>query len=533
MPIRPTLTLGLVLAVGSLAGGVAAAPVCLAAPEQTEDPLADWTKRWDKTLKDAASAYIKVAKKYDEKLEASAAYTRRFALRYTPDDEELRKFLGYNKAPLTDAPDKWRWMRDDIRRDQINAMADLADPKGTKYQSDLTAAHKSVQGWFAALAKKATEAGAAKDANAAAEWPKKAAMAWERVLEVEDIPANKLAEEAHKALNHPKYEGKYVTPFKRQYMKAREERKQAGQKHANLVVKADPVEPDGTFASSGLKGAGAKAPHMTINTTYAKEIATKLAQDTEKGLVDLVEMYGFPDAIKERIGLTKINVVKDELEWKTLLTKGAEWKEAEVQKYIDHHMGGTNTNKGDYAQHSSGGVDSEDFVMALTVNNATRTAQGSARADLGSSVQEGIEQWLLFSMGYDVTKRVLGTALTTWGTFGRYGEAVEPKPGEDKWVELARRLVITDDDIPLQKLPKLKLEENDFGGPQTIKGWAFLQFVFEKDPERAKKFIWNALANGTAQAVATVYPDNEDDPNPEKSMEKLDAEYREWIVKGW
>ena len=533
MKIRFAVPLGLVLLLGAQSSEVAVAPPCAASPDQAEDPLADWTKRWDKALKDSATDYVKLAKKYDDKLEATAAYTRRFALRYTPDDDELRKFLGYIKEPVPGTPDKLNWVRNDIRRDQINAMSDLSDPKTTKYGKELGDAGKKVQNVFAGLAKKAAENGAAKDANAAADWPKKAAAAWERVLEVEDLPTNKLSEEAHKSLNHPKYEGKYVTPFKRQYMKARDERKQLGQKHANFSVKVDACEPDGTFTSAGLSGGGAKAPHMAINTTHGKDVAIKLAQDCEKGLNDVCEIYGFPDAIKERIGLSKINIVKDEAEWRQLLVKGAGWRDAEVQRYVDAHMGGTGTGRGDYAAHSSGGADSEDMCMALTVNNATRTAMGAARADLGSSVQEGIDEWILYSIGYDVTKRVLGTALTTWGAFGRYGEAVEPRPGEDKWVELARRLVVTDDDVPLKVLPTLKLDEKDFGGPQTIKGWAFLQFVFEKDPEKAKKFIWNALANGTAQAVATVYPDNEDSPTPEKSMANLDAEYREWILKAW
>lgn len=538
MAIRLTVPLALVLVLGVQTGGIAVAPHCDAAPEQ-EDPVAEWTKRWEKALKDAANSYVKVAKKYDDKLEATAAYTRRFALRYAPDDDDLRKFLGYEKQPLTDSPEKTAWVRNDIRRDQINAMSDLADPKTTKYAADLSAAHKSVANAFVGLAKKAAEFGAAKDASAAGDWPNKAKMAWERVLEVDemmtikDASISKLAEEAHKALGNPKYEGKYVTPFKRQYLKARDERKQAGQKHNSLNIKIDAVEPDGTFTSAGLSGAGAKGPHMTINTTHGKDVAAKLALDCEKGLVDLVEIYGFPEAIKDRIGLTKINIVKDEAEWRQLLVKGAGWKDAEVQRYVDAHMGGTGTRRGDYAQHSSGGADSQDMCMALTVNQATLTTMGAARADLGSSVQEGIDEWLLYSMGYDVTKRVLGTALTTWGAFGRYGDAVEPRPGEDKWVELARRLVVMDDDVPLKVLPTLKLDEKDFGGPQTIKGWAFLQFVFEKDAERAKKFIWNALANGTAQAVATVYPDNEDNPTPEKSMAKLDEEYRTWILKAW
>src|SRR5262245_31364348 len=213
MAIRLTVPLGLVLVFAAQGGGIAVAPVCAAAPEQAEDPVADWTKRWDKALKDAASTYVKVAKKYDEKLESTAAYTRRFALRYTPDDDELRKFLGYDKQPLTDSPDKTAWVRNDIRPDQINPMTALTDPKQTKYAAYLTSANDTVRKSFMALAKKAAEYGGAKDASAAADWPKKAAMAWDRVLEVEDVPANKLADEAHKALNHPKYEGKFVTPF--------------------------------------------------------------------------------------------------------------------------------------------------------------------------------------------------------------------------------------------------------------------------------------------------------------------------------
>src|SRR5262245_59816683 len=276
MAIRLTVPLGLVLVFAAQGGGIAVAPVCAAAPEQAEDPVADWTKRWDKALKDAAGAYVKLAKKYDEKLESTAAYTRRFALRYTPDDDELRKYLGYEKQPETGSPDKPVWVRTDIGRDRINAMTDLADPKTTKYQAELKAAHDTVQKNFAGLARKAVENGAAKDAAAAAEWPKKAAMAWDRVLEVEDAPANKLSEEAHKALNHPRYEGKYVTPFKRQYMKSRDERKLAGQKHMALSVKADAMEPDGGFASSGLTGGGAKSVHCTVVATHGKDVAIRL-----------------------------------------------------------------------------------------------------------------------------------------------------------------------------------------------------------------------------------------------------------------
>jgi hypothetical protein len=162
---------------------------------------------------------------------------------------------------------------------------------------------------------------------------------------------------------------------------------------------------------------------------------------------------------------------------------------------------------------------------------AQHAAPSMAKADLGSSVKEEVDDWIWLSMGYDVTKRVLKSASTTWGTFGRYGEAVEPRPGEDKWVELARRLVQADDDVALRRLVRYKFDKQEMKPQAQVKGWAFLQFLFEKDQKKAQAFMWNALANGTPKAVVDIYdPESAD---ADKSMDKLDAEYREWILKGW
>lgn len=530
--LRLTVSLGVVLGFATVTGGVYSAAPCLAGPEQSADLVAEWESRYEKSLKDAANEYGKIVKKYADKLEATSAYTRRRMLRYLPDDEENRKFLGYLKEKLNDGTENWKWVRNDVRRDQLNEMSDLDDPKATKYGKDLTDADKKVAGWFKGLAKKATENGAAKDASADAKWSEKATRAWERVLEVDDVPTNKDAEEAHKALNHPKFEGKYVTPLKQQYVKARAERKKSGEKTGASAPKADAVECDGSFVSSGLAGGGAKSPHVTFNTSHGKEAAITFVQAAEKALSDLVEIYAFPEQIKDRLGVSKINFIKDTDEFRKLMTKGFNWKDAKVQQYIDAHFGGTGEN-GEWVHTCSAGADGADASMNITAMLATRAAQGAARADLGSSVRDEVEDWLWQSIGYDVTKRVNGTCILKWGGFGRYGDTIEARPGEDKWVELARRLVQTDDDVPLQKFPKFKINEQDFKGPQIVKGWAFLQFVFEKDPAKAKTFLWNALANGTPQAVALVYPDNEDSPDPEKSMEKLDAEYRQWILKAW
>jgi hypothetical protein len=536
--LRLTVSLGVVLGLAAMAGELAVPRVAMAAPEQADDSVADWDKRWAKAIKDSANEYAKIVKKYEDELEATSSYTRRYILRYLPDDDETRANLGYIKEKLNDGTDGWKWVRNDIIRDRLRELSDLEDPKQTLYNKDLAAAHKKVGNWFKALARKATEYGAAKNASADGNWAEKTKMAWTRALEAleSDLSMesgkNKDADECHKALGHPKFEGKYVTPYKLQFQKARQERRRAGEKHAAVTVKADPVEPDGMFVSGGFAGGGARSEHMTINTTHGKEAAIQYAQDCERALIDIVEIYGFPETIKERLPCTKINFIKDKDEFRQFMEKAAGWKPAEVTKYIDAGLMGV-SHAGERITTSSPGGGARDAAMSLTTLHSVNAAQGAARADLGSSVRDGIEDWLFTSMCYDVTKRVLGTALTTYGAFGRYGDTVDSRPGEDKWIELARRLVLMDDDTPLAELPKRTLENKDLRAPQQIKGWALVQFLFERDPERAKAFLWNALANGTAAAVAAVYPDDEDSPDPAKSMEKLDAEYREWIIKGW
>lgn len=531
--LRLTVSLGLVLGFCAATAGVLPEASVLAAPEQAADPVAEWDTQWERAIKDSATDYRKLAEAFDKKLEATAAYTRRYILRYTPDDEEIRKFLGYAKAVQSDGTTKWE--RVDTRRDQINEMSDLDDPKATKYGKNLVDVNKKVVNRFKGLAKKATDNGAAKDASAAAKWPERAARAWEKVLELDD--GTKDFDEAHKALNHPKFEGKYCSPLKFKYVKARADRKKLGEKEATAQIKpVDPVDPDGAFVAAGLTGGGAKSAHIVINCSYGKDVAMRLCGSVEKALNDLQEVYGYPETFKERLGLTKINAIKDVEEFKKLMDKGFGWKQAKITKYVDAGLTGVSdeTGKGERIQPSSGGQqDADDACMAVICSAASRAAQSLARADVGSSSRDDVEDWLWESIGYDVTKRVNGTANTIWGAFGRYGQAVEARPGEDKWVELARRLAESDDDVPLRLLYKKTIENKEIKGPETVKGWAFIQFIFEKDPERAKKFVWNALAAGTPTAAAAVYPDNEDSPDPEKSMEKLDTEYREWIRKAW
>lgn len=529
--LRLTASLALVLGLGALGTGTLAPRPLVA----QADPVAEWDANWERTFKNAAKEYLNISKKYEQKLEASAAYVRWRILQYLPDDAETRAFLGYVKGRQADGTEGWE--RNDIVYERLKEMTDLDDPKATKFSKDLQAADQKVATWFKGLALKANENGAAKGASPEAKWSEKAAKAWEKVLDVDDSPTNKLAEDAHKALGHPQFEKKYVSPFKLKFLKVRADRKAAGVKEKETKISpCDPVEPDGKFVTAGLAGGGAKTTNMVVNATLGKEKALQFAAQCERAYNDLLAVYGFPETVKERSNIKRINIVKDAEEYRKFLTKGDGWTDAKVNKYLEAHFGNVSIPGEFLVTSAQGGVECDDICMNVTAMSATRAAQNVARADVGTTgraAAEGVEDWLWQSIGYDLTGRVLGTKISVWGAFGKYGDRVEGRPGEDKWVELARRLVQTDDDVPLARLPKLKLDNQDFKGPEHIKGWAFLQFVFEKDPEKAKTFVWHALANGTPQAVMTVYPNDPAAPDLDKSVAALDAEYRQWILKGW
>jgi hypothetical protein len=539
--LRPTVSLSLVLGCAVVAGGILLTPPTLTplarAADPAEDPLAEWNKRWDRAMKDSASEYMKIAKKYESKLESSAVYVRRFALRYLPDDEENRKFLGYVKTKQADGSDQWE--RNDIRRDQLREMTDLSDPKKTTFTKEKQDVERKICHWFKDLAKKATENGAAKDASADAKWADKSVASWERVLDLDDGFKPDLAkdfDEAHAALKHQKYAGKFVSPFKLQFVKAREERKQLGEKEkAAKISPVDPVEPDGMFVAAGLKGGGAKSAHFVVNCVFGKDVAIRCAQSSEKAMNDIIAVYGFPENIRERVTF-KFNFINNGEEGEKQFHKFCEigWgmKPAEVQRNLDHHLGGS-VRGTEGCTMSGGGDDADDFCMntIASILVATQSGPAMARADLGSAVKEQVDDWLWLAMGVDVTKRVLGTTLTSWGSIGRYGEAVEARPNEDKWVELARRLVQADDDVPLKRLVHLSFLKQEMKAQPMIKGWAFLQFIFEKNSKKAHDFVWNAMANGSPKAVVDIYDPESTDADA--SMDKLDAEYREWINKGW
>ncbi len=536
-----TLALAGVLALGATYAQQTVAPQIARAANDTP---ADWEKKFERTLDNAVKEYGKLSKWCNKNhLEWTGNYVRRRGFMFRPDHEELRAYFGYEKW------EDGRWRQNDIKRDEFRSIIDEDDPNAGKYPKNVAKAQTKIAGWFRGLGSKADKL-AAETGDAA--WTPLADRAWERALMAD--PDGKYAKQAHQALEHPQFDGEYVSPFKLRFLEARKSRREAGEALAAKMFDIEQVPADGFIPEAGLEAVGTKATRMLINTTHSQEVSDRLAQWSMRAIEDITERYGFPEAVGDRLGVRKFDVLKQgKEELKPYLTNGAKWDRAKITKYLEY-FSGMGVRGGTFVSASGDGAGSDDMVIHQSGHATAGAAMSMALSDLGNrlgSNTSGIEDWLRESIAYDCTRRLTATTLTTCGEFGKYGQDVTPKPGEDLWIQLARRQVEMDDDVALTRLWHLTL--NDVRGPETVKGYALLQYLFEQDTAMAQKFIWHALAHGTPAAVVDVYsewlgtekPDDSDataetykngafnQPAYQAAMNALDDRYREWILKAW
>lgn len=532
------------VAVGALYAPRPVAPQVARAAEETP---ADWNEKFERTLDNAVKELDKLAKWCERNhLEWTANYVRRKGFRFRPDDAELRAYFGYEKW------EDGRWRQNDLRRDEFRAIIDEDDPESGKFPSNMDKANNKIAGWFKGLASKADKSA---DETGDAQWKELSAKAWEWVLTAD--PDGKYAEQAHKALGHPKFDGEYVSPFKLKFLENRKSRKQAGEAQAAKDYAVEQAPADGNIPAAGMEGFGAKGELLAINTTHSQEVADRLVVWAHRGVHDIVDIYGFPEAVLERMPLRKMDIVKqgdNKAELRQYLEKGAKWDQARITKYLEYFGGMGGVGPATYVSMNTSQADADDSVIHRFGHSIVNAAHSMALSDLGArlgSMSNEIENWLMESIAYDCTRRLTGNTLTTCGEFGRYGNNITPKPGQDLWIQLARRQVEMDDDVSLSHLWKLSL--TDLRGPETVKGYALMQFLFEHDPALAQKFIWHALAHGTPAAVVDVYGDWLGTPKPkaedataesyakgafnqpeyQAAMDALDDRYKEWILKAW
>lgn len=510
------LTTSALLALGALAPVGGAGPLSLPAAlaQEKVDPVAEWDKRWERSTVESANVYEQLYKWcIQNKLSFTAINVRRLVLRYDPDNDEVRKYVGYEKSP------DGQWVRNENRRDAIRDEADIEDPKAKRYPEQIISRNKRVVGIWKGLATSAME-NAKKDPAGAAAWTERAGRAWEKVLEVDPT-----IEEAHKALNHPKVNGRYVWPEAKPFILVRDERKSGGQKRAKLSFPTQAMDPDGLFKAAGLTGAAARTERFIVVTEHGKDSAIRQAQWCERALQDYVEVYGVPmDQLKDRVAITRFDHVKEEEGFRRML-QAVGWNAARIAEFMKY-FGGTQLEAGERAHHGQDGAPADDHCIHWVARGCALGQRSIAITDGIGPPQQGTEDWLESSIAYDLTRRLTGTCLTVVGAFGKYGTDMTPRIDRDIWMEMARKLVEYDDDVPLSRLVKCKYEDQNIREPQVVKGYALIQFLFESDVEKAREFIRTALVTGTPTAVTKVFGE-------EMTMDELDKRYRNWILKSW
>ena len=551
---RKRWSLVLIVAAAALAAPATIGPL-LPDADAADVTVEDWEKSWDRQLEAAAKKYDSLAKKCDKNgLERTGSMVRRHALRYLPEDPELRATFGYEKRD-----GKWV-VTNEIVRDRLKALIDDEDPNDPKFQKRLKSTHDGVAKLFQGLAaradKAAKDAAVSKDEAVKAmvdQWKELAERAWTLCIESAP-PESKYADTGHKALGHPKFGGKYIWPEYLDHVKHRKDVKLAGE---SIAAKDDyevgAVESEGVIIAAGFSPQGMKSKHTTVNTTHGADHAKRLCMWAERAMDDMIMRYGFPDTVKERHGLRKHDILQEgENEFRQYLEKGAKTPTARVDFLLKNgiHATGPDGEPGTRVAAAGLGASADDIVIHNTGHALTRAAMHLAASDLGPQIghdPNAIEPWLSETITSDMSRRLTAEVLWRCISFGRYGNDLPPRPGTDVWIDLARRQVMVDDDVNLKDLWK-KAEMNDLDGPSTVKGYALFQFLFEEDSAKAQKFVWHALAHGTPAAVVAVYGEwlgaaepGEPDPEAgrsifmtpayEDAMDELDRRYRRWIIK--
>ena len=124
----------------------------------------------------------------------------------------------------------------------------------------------------------------------------------------------------------------------------------------------------------------------------------------------------------------------------------------------------------------------------------------------------------------DVELRIAGTMKEGSVALGDYGPTRTGDLDPRAWSRLARRLVVVDDDVPLERLWKCTLQRGELGPPEMTKAFAFLQFLFEGGEDDARRCVEASFRSGTPEAAQSVF---------RTGLDALDARYRDWILRSW
>jgi hypothetical protein len=482
-----------------------------AVAEDEPDPFSGWDRRFVKAGEFAADSYTKLAKWAERSgLPRSASRARRRVLLLAPDHEKTRALLGYERKK------EGGWVWPEAKRQAIRELTDDNEEKAGDFPRRLRLADRRVADRFRTLGKTAEFRIESEPARMEA-WNDRLFRAFEKVLTV--YPDDQAAREI---LGHPEFEGRRVDPKAYPFLKMRKIRRDAGRAAARLEFEILEMGRDRALSKVGVTAAVARSRHFTLATTWGPERAGQLALAAERALAELLRVNRFPFEIADRNTLKTIYILKDKPELREFLKNLTDWDDDRITRQLKRF---TNAyfRPGAVAEH----IEAEPRMIDGVMNYACRTTVRAARRYFVEELEEGadppkLEAWLRETLVSDVLKRLTGDSLTTFSEVPRYAHERRDTKGQDRWMTLARERVESDDDVPLARLPHHRLIDLD--GAAAVKGYAFLQYLFERSPERARAFVKAALVHGSAPAAKAVY---------KRTLAELDAGYRAWVLLTW
>jgi len=476
-----------------------------------EDALDGWDRRHRALLKSTADGYERLAKwAAKHRLEKSAARAWRRLLVFDSDHADARAWFGYTRGKSG----AWTWPL--ARRQVVRELVDGNEKKATEFHRRFRDAERRAADRLLALGNTA-EFRTGKEPERVEKWNERMFTAFTLLLRIS--PGE---ERARERLGHPEFEGRRVDPRALRYLEARSARRQAGKAAAKAGFDVVSRGVDHEVEAIGLLAHSARSRNFTVVTTWGQETARGLAVSAEQALAEVIRVNGFPGVVADRKRIRTIYLMRDAGQIRLFLQHFSDWDKDRIERQLKRF------NNAWFAPFSvvariQGDARLIDTVMQYGVRKAIRAFRKMSMDALDDdSKVPDLEPWLLDALATDVVMRLTGDSLSNFSEVPDYSHERRVTEGRDRWMALARERVESDDDVSFARLTRLRLI--DLNPACSVKGHGLIQYLFESDAAKARRFVAVALVHGSAAAAKKVY---------ESSLAGIDAGYRDWVRLTW
>lgn len=412
---------------------------------------------------------------------------RYLSLRFAPDDTKLRAHFGFTRTQ----EGVWTW--DGAARLDF-AEKFFAAQKGdaAEYRRRRKSLVKKATERFQALGRTALARAQKTTETEPEKWRDNVRQAAEWLLRID--PTHQKALES---LGGKKVDGLFVHPDAVPYLNARAERKRRALARRSESV---PVEFKKDTAASGWQTAGAE--DAWVVTTRSRSECSMLTREMTYATREFLATHGLPPEFREKISLRYMCFGKNKDEMAILLRTYSSLKEPEILKTVER-WGAQPLNNGHVCARTSRIEKAKAWAMSYRCRSGVRALKAWTKPSTDLTEAESIEPWLLEAVAMDVLIRLTGSYDVSFVDTSRYDNEGRSLDKEGRWLDVAR------DHLDLDVLPPidhvLARTMNRLDARYTSTGYAFLQFLLERDEERAARFVALSAYAGSEAACRDVY----------------------------